>query len=277
MFMQTQNMMPSGAFPGGVGAGLPSMAGLSPIEKHMLKAIKAIREGFYPDPHLLASEFLLMLRRQDRTPSQLTKIGNGMSIVTENSVTPDTSKNIDPVSFADGMVHFLHLTAQHRPDSLHDVLAWWHAVQEDRTMCPAAKVSFAKDFMYTYKGLGCWVDLMKANPLMAVGSQQDAVYKGLHLAKRCEACFKRKRADDRVGGGKEHKKEVVKKEKKTPPGQPGPSRPAFTGVCYSRSDPSSDGCHFANCRFSHACASCGLDHMAKDCPAFDPSKIKRRR
>ena len=144
-------------------------------------------------------------------------------------------------------------------------------------MCPAAKVSFAKEFMYTYRGLTCWVDHMKANPLMAVGSQQDAVSKGLHMAKRCDTCAKRKRSDDRAGNGKEPTPKVVKKDKKTPPGQPGPSRPVSTGVCYSRSDPDSDGCNYSSCRFSHACASCGLDHAAKDCPSFDQSKIKRRR
>lgn len=48
---------------------------------------------------------------------------------------------------------------------------------------------------------------------------------------------------------------------------------ARSGYCDSRAMQSAPACKFgATCRFKHECASCGADHAAKDCPAWDEAK-----
>jgi hypothetical protein len=49
----------------------------------------------------------------------------------------------------------------------------------------------------------------------------------------------------------------------------------YKNVCFSRSSLTSV-CKFHDCRFSHICVSCGDDHAASDCPAWDPSKAEAR-
>ena len=61
-------------------------------------------------------------------------------------------------------------------------------------------------------------------------------------------------------------------------GGPGPrAHKAFTGTsnkfCRSRTNPAVT-CTHNPCIFSHECASCGLDHPASQCPAFDAVKAK---
>ena len=43
-------------------------------------------------------------------------------------------------------------------------------------------------------------------------------------------------------------------------------------ICYSRLKKDKGECTYAGCRFVHACASCGADHAACNCPRWDEAK-----
>ena len=43
--------------------------------------------------------------------------------------------------------------------------------------------------------------------------------------------------------------------------------------CFSRLDRRYGVCYFPDCKFSHACASCGADHEAEACKKWDQAKV----
>ena len=52
--------------------------------------------------------------------------------------------------------------------------------------------------------------------------------------------------------------------------------PKYNNVCFAYSTVSTTSCKFgAKCRFGHTCVSCGQNHMAHECPSWDPSKDSR--
>jgi hypothetical protein len=263
-------------------------SGMSPCEKHMAKIIAAIINGNYVDAHGLAVEFLHNLQMQDRTPTSSHEVAPGMFITSANNKVVDTSKIRDPATFAEGMVHYLHLNQLHRPARVPDLLAWWLEVQQDRTMCAVAKVIFCKRFMFRFRSASNWVDLMRMNTRMSIEAEREA------------ARFAAPPAPGLTGRGTKRERERALAAAQPPP-NPAPSRrtrrvvlpgavtpppvppvaprvmkPEIT--CFSRSDPASTGCKWEpNCIYSHLCATCKIDHAAKDCPAWDPAMTRRNR
>ena len=154
----------------------------------------------------------------------------------------------------------------------------------DRTMTECAKVLYAKDFMFKFCDCSGWVQLYEQH-----------TERGLDLKPACLGCSQLKRGRpllEKVG-------QLEPKRKKTrvvlsaaeaaakkaaaaasgagiqPPRTDRVPQPDVT--CFSRSDPSSAGCRYTDCIFSHTCASCGEDHAASACPSWEPPKTRRRR
>jgi hypothetical protein len=169
-------------------------------------------------------------------------------------------------------VYYLVLLAKYAPTRVGDVLKWWLAVIGNMAIQnPAAKVLFAKNFMYTYRGSTDWFKCMNESTNMILEAAAQAPYvppssrvqDGV-LSRRQQQAAKRQldAANAATLQNKRHKPVV---NKRTAQGGQG------TGLqcCFTRSDPAMGDCTYTKCRFSHNCATCGADHSAMDCPSFD--------
>ena len=261
---------------------LQTVSSLSPIEKHLNKIGSAIDQNNYVDCHQLGVQFLARLKSSERRPVASTQLGPGMYLSSVDHPVEDVSASHDPVSFGEGMVHFLHLLNKRHPSRLADVLEWWMLVQQETALSATAKVVYAKEFMFVFRAATDWVSKVGTNSNLLVRASAEAARFSTPappgVRPHADGLSRRERLDlkrARETSSRPTAPVQVIKRPRPPPGA-APPAPRQVLTCFSRSDPDSVACGYGpQCQFSHACASCGADHLARDCPAWDNSKLRK--
>ncbi len=131
-----------------------------------------------------------------------------------------------------------------------------------------------KGFISMSTCFGDWYGIHKANTLAVMEAPSDEAKTYVKQPR-----VKAEPHAPRAGAERAEKaQKVIKKRKIAATAEKAGGRAMRLDVtCFSRSDPESVGCNYDNCIFSHACASCGEDHMARDCPSWDVSKTRKNR
>jgi hypothetical protein len=141
----------------------------------------------------------------------------------------------------------------------------------------AGKVLAMKYIMYTYTDprVSVWVDRAKDESMhlqmafLNVQAPSSTADRTDPTPRANQTGRKKDNADKRKAGQGGNRGNRDKRNRGNPPTR------KYKDVCFSRSSLDSV-CKFANCRFSHMCVSCGADHAASECPAWDPTKAESR-
>jgi hypothetical protein len=232
----------------------------SPVDRLYDKVDALLAAGKFVSPMLLSNANLDRLRFKMAGAGRTRhKLGaSGMMLVMDDAATVDDEPELEVAGVQQGynriIVRTLKIPAKQHlvPDMLsfqQKVWAFPHAALQD-------KAQFMQYFLYKHEGSADLTgDMDRDYELMArfllVGNRNV----------QHQAGAKRKAPQAASGPARNPKQLKVVKV------AGGPQR-----TCFSRSDPARGPCRYKRCRFKHACASCGQDHAAADCPAWVQAK-----
>ena len=124
-----------------------------------------------------------------------------------------------------------------------------------------AKAKFMKHFMYEYRKSEDWVGDFERNLDLKLEYLLSPKQDGLEQedVSKPAAGTSQKRRGPRMSSTASGERKRFKSTKK----------------CFTRLEQSKGKCFHKNCIFDHACACCGADHAAVDCPTWDDAKGSR--
>ena len=160
---------------------------------------------------------------------------------------------------------------------LEDMLRWNRKVWEMKWGdSQSTKVRLIKEFMFKYANADDWASKLESDFVLL---QECREFEGPRptssQAPTPSQGRRRRRSRSRDRGRPSSRRERSLSPRRSR--RDGGSSRRSSGkrpYCHSRSDHAKGPCTYANCRFSHDCASCGADHTAADCPAWDAAKAK---
>ena len=236
----------------------------SAVEENNFQCVQRVAAGLFVEPARLGAPFATKLRESTETSKRSFIIGT--SGVTERGSILSQSMAEEANAIRQGCDALLELTMMCEVQSVKDRLADRLSFNKrawamDFPFHSLAK--FVRAFMREYHDSDNWCEWLKrdnfliATHLTGPGARETRTHTPDSRAK------KRSRGSPGGGGGK---------------GGRGSGSGSSSQFCHSRVYQKIGSCKFQTagkpCRFSHACASCGNDHPAKDCPSFDKTKAE---
>jgi hypothetical protein len=246
-----------------------------PVERTLDKARKALLGGYYIDIMHLSKSNMDKLRFKGLSPSGDTlRIVNG-NLTTSSCADTDLASSYNWREFASAFSEYviLMLATREVAHLVEDRLRWFQEVSQYRNVRDDQRTKYCKYFMCQYAGFAPWLPLFHSDSsLLLQYLPISTVAEPFNLGDAHARSQLRRDRQSGTGSGS--------KRQQTSPshGAPGGKKPKHSPAgkkkkhryCFTRSDPSLGACpHGTKCRFDHNCASCGKDHTAADCSAWD--------
>jgi hypothetical protein len=256
------------------------------VEKVLEKMRRSLRNNEYLDIMYLSANNLDKLRFKGGTDvGTALSLVNGVLTATDQSQN-DITNSYDWKEFRSAW-NMLMMLMMGMPDMLprvQDRMRWFQLLESYRNVHDNQRTKYAKLFMYRYKDEVLWEKffhtdsslLLQYLPASSVSPQfnlGDAWARGKtressrrendrnHGGGRSSAGKRHRSRSPRRSGGKNSRSRAPQKRHK---------------YCFTRADPLKGECsHGSSCRFDHNCASCGGQHSAATCPAWDQAKADR--
>jgi hypothetical protein len=278
---------------GQAGSSSSSSSKETPFEKHM-KAMTARIKNDLPVPlPELSGRFLEKLRRQATAPAAKHMLGTDMFLTSSAVIPEDTSNNLQFRDCCDGWAHFMHLVGQYKSSAVVlDRIEFWFKVTSSKSLSPTGQVAYIRDFMQKYSAAPSWMASMRSDhqlmfevsmkymPTSSAPTAAPATIRAPPLKRVRPPRQGQPPLPSNRNSRSSHaqppawaaqvlpKLGPIKRLRQSGSAQSG-GDPNASHVCYSRSDPNAPCQYAPNCRFNHACATCGDDHSAAECPVWD--------
>lgn len=237
----------------------------SPLDVHLRKTRNSVNMMAFVDPSTLCKTYLEYIKSKQAAygQSKSISVSSDGRITTGEPTLRDVSKRYCSVEFRQGWDFLLEMymddpAVAHR---VPDMLKWARIVWSQGIGTPEQKVRYSKEFMFKYQRSEAsdWVGKFSTDvPLMLE-----------FLCPLPQPQSKPSGTAAAPSGGRGKGSGAKRKATSAPPG---PRKPKKKRCCFSRSNPEHGECTYKNCRFCHKCASCGKDHCAQKCDAWDDKK-----
>jgi hypothetical protein len=249
------------------------------------KARKSLHNGYFVDPMKFSWKRRADLRAQTREEKQIVLTERG---VRNMHVGPsdNSPKDYDPEAFEQGL-NFIFLLMLEDPSLSHGIQDWhkWRMTVWEYPASGSKRVKYMKDFLQKYSASeyrGKYCALHNSDHALLKTFNQVTAHEPEVQPKRTRAGARSRslsphrgrsrspyRSRKRARGDNTHHRDG----RKSGNGAPNASRPH--DFCMSRVDRAKKECRFKDrCKFSHSCASCGRDHLAKDCRNWNGDKVR---
>lgn len=248
----------------------------APLDKFLRRARDMVRNRVYIDPLTLSRSYRDHIRDKQpaRGAKKLVQFGS-LQIEDAEPHLRNVTHSYDVTECRQGLdfLFELYATEEAVAHRLPDMLRWNRKLWEMRWGdTPSTKVRLVKEFMFKYAAADDWATKLESDFVLL---QECREFQGSRspASQTPAPSRRRRRSRSRDRGKAPPRRDRSRSPRRDRRGAVDPRRPpGGRQYCHSRSDPAKGTCTYARCRFSHECASCGADHAAADCPAWDAAK-----
>ena len=244
-------------------APLQSTSTISPWQRHVAKAEELLKAHKFVDPVTLDSVTEEHMRFKSVPTRVVGETEGGLMIVGKEVKAPDVSRVFDPARTRNGYLRMVTLASKCAVKSVssrvHDFLALDTKVWNYPNASDLSKSTFLKHFLLEHEASDDLVgEFDKATTLLA-----RFMWSIAQPQSQSSGYVAPKRKLPKLGPGSLTSASTADKRARFMSEKP----------CYSRVE-KGKVCDYPGCKFNHACVSCGQDHTASECNAFDEQKSK---